>query len=96
MVAGVGWPVGVVDVCFAGRLSGSSKKSHMVPKSQAICMIMISTHFQSARNGPINVIRFTTDMIDLPTVNVGVLADILKGRRGSRGSTQYGRSQLYM
>jgi hypothetical protein len=41
-------------------------------------------YFQSARKGPIKVMRLTTSMMDLPGVNLGVVdifATVVKARR---------------
>jgi hypothetical protein len=49
-------------------------------REEAICIVgqQTNAYFQSARNGPIRVMRFTSDMMDLPTVNVGAVADMLE------------------
>lgn len=51
---------------------------------QAILQCVGELYFQSARKGPIKVMRLTTSMVDLPSVNVGVVdifATVVKARR---------------
>lgn len=47
--------------------------------SSLLWKVRVETYFQSARKGPTRVMRFTSEMMDLPMVKIGVVAGILDG-----------------